>query len=412
MMAQTWLEARFAESRVRAIAALTRQFRDLDLAEEAFSDACLRAMAAWPATGQPRDPFAWLLTTARNCGIDRIRKRQRQSNLAAGAEEDAFDPRTRMIAEIDNRGLRDDVLRMLFICCHPALDRRDQLALALKVVAGLKVPEIARALLVRPKAMEQRITRAKRKVGENPVPFEPPSLAERSRRLNAVMTMIYLLFNEGWSTSDSPMQMRLTLCEEAIRLARLLLELFPAQAELMGLLALMLLQHARRKARMDANDTLIPLEHQDRSLWDVGMMAEADILLQKAARHAAPGVYQLQAGIAACHAAAPDFARTDWNRIDHLYSTLYALQPNPVVRLNQAAVRARTAGPLAALAMTNEVAEALKDYRWLHSTQAAFYEALGDAESAAQAYRRALALGPTAPEKRYLEEKIAACEKN
>lgn len=244
-----WLEATFAQHRPRAIAALTRVFRDIDTAEEAFANACLKALVAWRHDGAPRDPLAWLLTTARNAGLDDLRKSQRRAAILSRHTQE-FQP---MPAETpDPDAVRDDVLRLLFICCHPELDRRDQIAIALRIVVGLSVEEIASGFLVKPKTMEQRITRAKKKIARHPVAFETPSPAERAARLGEVSLMVYLMFNEGWSTSAGPRQMKLTLCEEATRLARLLVELFPAMGEQVALLALLLLQHARREARLDA----------------------------------------------------------------------------------------------------------------------------------------------------------------
>ena len=393
------------------MAALTRQFRDLDLAEDAFGEACIRALARWPKSGVPRDPFAWLLTTARNAGIDQIRKSSRVPPLelmhhAPDNEED------KRIELIDQDGLRDDILRLLFVCCHPALGRQDQLALALKIVAGLSVPEIARAFLIKPKTMEQRLTRAKKSVAANPVPFETPSPQERGRRLNEVSLMIYLLFNEGWSSSAGSVQIRGALCDEAIRLARLLLELFPAMAEQMSLLALMLFQHARKDARMNADGDLVALEDQDRSIWDRPMMAEGFALLDKAARHGPAGPYQVQARIAGLHAMAKQSRDTNWAEIAALYERLYHLQPTPVVRLNQAAAIAEIKGPLAALAIIEPLRADLEHYRWFHTAVAEFRMEIGDFAGAVDALRRALDLHPTAPERAAISGKITVCEKN
>ncbi|KAJ57011.1 hypothetical protein ACMU_00535 [Actibacterium mucosum KCTC 23349] len=402
----TWLDAQFARCRPRAIAALTRQFRDIDLAEESFSDACLRAVTRWPQDGQPDDPFAWLLVTARRAGIDRLRKTRRA--MAHVEAEMANEPEFTMPTADD---LRDDVLRLLFICCHPALRRQDQLALALRVVVGMSVAEIARAFLVNPRTMEQRLTRAKRTVASNPVPFETPAPAERLKRLNDVSTMVYLLFSEGWSTSADTVQVKLPLCHEAIRLARLLLDLFPGMAEQMGLLALMLFQHARLDARTDPQGKLVPIDEQDRSKWDKVLINEARALLQKAARHGPPGAMQLQAAIAGVHAVAVSDSETDWVRLGDLYAALYALQPTPVVRLNQAAVLQKTDGPAAALAMLEPLVEPLSAYRWFHSMRGALLLETGDKPAARLAFERAMDLGPTAPEAQSLLEKIALCQK-
>lgn len=409
----TWLEASFAECRPRAIAALTRQFRDMDIAEEAFGDACLKALSVWPKSGAPKNPFAWLLVASRNAGIDRLRKMKRQAAWAKSPPDADLPPvEDTQIGIIDEDGLRDDVLRLLFICCHPALKRQDQLAVALKIVAGMSVAEIARAFLIKPKTMERRITRAKRTISENPIPFEVPSLAERARRLNEVSLMVYLLFNEGWSTSGSETQFKLALCEEAIRLARLLLDLFPGMSEQMGLLALLLFQHSRRQTRMNVDGELVSLENQVREKWDHSMIAEANVLLEKAARHGTAGPYQLQAAIAGTHAIAPSDRETDWARIESLYGSLYRIHPTPVIRLNQAAAVSRTLGPVAALEMIEPLAGELATYRWFHTARAFFLSDFGDYAGAAAAYRTAANLQPTLPELRILKEKIIECEKN
>lgn len=367
MSAHAWFEARFAAIRPKALAALARQFRDVDLAEEAFATACLRALKTWPANGLPDDPFAWLLTVGRNAAFDRLRRERPVTALDPDREmaplaDGQPDIEHALVEALDQDALRDDVLRLLFICCHPDLAQQDQLALALKIVAGMSVDEIARAFLVKPKSMEQRITRAKRKVTEAGIPFETPDLAERARRMKAVSLMLYLLFNEGWSASSGELQIKKPLCDEAIRLARLLLELFPGLSELMGLLALFLFQHSRCQARLDVKGDLVPLENQDRSLWDQAMIREGRALLQKAHRHGAPGPYQIQAAIAAVHAEASQEHETDWRRIEGLYQALYAIEPTPVIRLNQAAALAKVEGPAAALALIDPLASALQNY--------------------------------------------------
>lgn len=402
-----WLDAQLAQCRPRAIAALSRQFRDIDLAEDAFADACLRAVAKWPDTGQPDDPLAWLLVTARRAGIDRLRKSARARAHAEAEAAIAVD------AELpDPDALRDDVLRLLFICCHPALRRQDQLALALRIVVGMGVPEIARAFLVKPRAMEQRLTRAKRTIADSPVPFETPAPVARLKRLTDVSTMVYLMFTEGWSTSAADVQIKLPLCVEAIRLARLLLELFPGMAEQMGLLALMLFQHSRHGARIGADGRLLGLDAQDRQKWDHAMIAEAQTLLQKAARHGPPGPLQLQAAIAGVHATTASDDDTNWPRLATLYAALVAVQPTPVVRLNQAAVVAKTDGPETALTLLAPLAGPLQNYRWFHAMRGSLLLELRDFDAARLAFETALSLDPTAPEAASLREKIALCEKN
>lgn len=405
----SWLEARFAEVRPRALAALTRQFRDIEVAEEAFSASCLKALQIWPNRGLPRDPLAWLLTVGRNAGVDSLRKSARAADLVT--IEAPLEPTEDDIIDlVDAAGLRDDVLRLLFICCHPDLSPQDQSALALRIVAGLSVAEIARTFLINPRAMEQRLTRAKRIVGGADVPFETPDLIERHKRLRAVSLMIYLMFNEGWSASAGSHQIKAPLCKEAIRSARLLLDLFPGVSELMGLLALLLLQHSRRKARMDSDGDLVMLDEQDRTLWDQSMIAEARILLDKALRHATPGPYQIQAAIAAVHAGAQRAEDTDWSEIERLYAALTIIEPTPVVRLNHAAAIAEVHGAHAGLAKLEALTDELGSYRWFHTTRAALLMKTKDFHGAKAAFESALALDPTEPERRHLHNRIAECE--
>lgn len=403
-----WLEATFAQHRPRAIAALTRVFRDIHTAEDAFADACLKALAAWPSDGAPRDPLAWLLTAARNAGLDNVRKSKRQAAILSRHTEE-FRPVPSETHDPDE--MRDDVLRLLFICCHPELDRRDQIAIALRVVVGLSVEEIASGFLVKSKAMEQRITRAKKKIASNPVAFETPSPKERGARLGEVSLMIYLMFSEGWSTSAGPEQMKLTLCKEAIRLARLLVALFPAMGEQVALLALLLLQHARRHARMNEDGKLVALDDQDRSLWDGDEIAEATALLQKAERIGHRGVYIIQAAIAAAHARATSQSETDWELIESHYAALYALQPTPVVRLNQIAAQAKLHGPAHALKGMEDLATDLSNYRWFHAMRGGLLQELGRHQAAITAFKTVLTLSPTTPERAAVKDKISASEK-
>ncbi len=404
-----WLEATFSQHRPRAIAALTRYFRDIDLAEDAFAEACLKAVAEWTENGRPRDGLAWLLTTARNAGLDQLRKTRRRQDILSRHRLD-LEPVPPVPPDPD--ALRDDVLRLLFICCHPRLDPQDQIAIALKIVGGLTVDEIARGFLVKPKAMEQRLTRAKKKIAASHVAFETPTPQERNRRLGKVSLMVYLMFNEGWSTSGGDAQIRLTLCEEAIRLARLLVGLFPGMGEQSALLALLLLQHARRDARSDAAGRLVPLDAQDRTRWDRANISEGLALLQKVERINHQGPYRVQAAIAATHARAGSDETTDWPLIEAHYAALYALQPTPVVRLNLIAAQARTLGPAAALERMASVAEELDRYRWFHAMRGSLLQQVGEPAAAIDAFEAALALGPTAPERVAVEEKIALCRKN
>lgn len=406
MKTPNWLEIQFSNIRPRAIASLTRQFRDLELAEEAFAISCVRALSNWPEKGLPDDPFAWLLTVARNAGRDILRQRSRSygtqlDDAPLEMPEDAY------IEEIDSKGLRDDVLRLLFICCHPTLTLQDQLALALRIVTGMSVDEISRAFLVKPKTMEQRITRAKRTISVANIPFETPDLIERSKRLNAVMLMLYLLFNEGWSASSGETQIKLPLCHEAIRLSRLLLTLFPSVSELMGLLALFLFQHSRHKARLSVDGELLPLEDQSQELWDHTIIFEARALLEKALRHGTPGSYQIQAAIASEHSRKQPSNETKWIEIERLYHALYLLEPTPIIKLNHATAIAKTKGPGAAIDMLVPLKNDLHSYRWYHAALGSFYLELEDFPASKSAYETALTLDPTTQEKAFLFRKIA-----
>ncbi len=393
-----WIETAVSASRPKAISALLRYFRDLDLAEEAFQEACLKALRLWPQNGPPRDPCAWLIFVGRNAAIDVVRRRSREAELPDEAVLSDLDDAEATLAErLDDAHYRDDILRLLFICCHPDLAATQQIALALRIVSGLTVPQIARAFLVSESAMEQRITRAKSRVAKAGMPFEAPGPAERSQRLAAVATMIYLLFNEGYS-APSGEDGRARLCDEAIRLARLLLRLFPSEPEVMGLTALMLLQHARLDARFDADGAVILLDDQDRSLWNGAMIAEGLALIDKAMRHRRPGAYLVQAAIAALHARAARPEDTDWPQIDLLYATLEHLQPSPVVTLNRAVAVSRSRGPEAALAMIEPLAGPLSGYFHYYGLRGALLAQLGRREEAREAYDRAIALARTAVE--------------
>jgi RNA polymerase sigma-70 factor (ECF subfamily) len=402
-----WIDATLTAARPRAVAALLRHFRDLDTAEEAVQEACLRALKTWPQNGPPRDAAAWLIFVGKNVAIDTVRRRARQEPLPA--EEvlsDLEDAETQVVQRLDEGHYRDDILRLLFMCCPPDLPATQQIALALRIVSGLSVKEIARAFLVSESAMEQRITRAKRRVGQAGVPFEAPSPAERAQRLAAVAAMIYLLFNEGYAASGGEAHVRAPLCEEAIRLARLLLRLFPTEPEIMALAALMLLQHARTPARLDAGGAIVLLEAQDRRLWDRAMIAEGLALLDKAMRHRQPGPYQVQAAIAALHARAARAADTDWAGIDALYASLERMQPSPVVTLNRAVAVARARGPEPALAMIEPLAEPLSGYFYFFGVKGALLMQIGRREEARVAFDRAIALANTAAEAAHIRMQL------
>ncbi|TXL72956.1 RNA polymerase sigma factor [Vineibacter terrae] len=394
-----WIDSALTSARPQAVGALLRYFRDLDAAEEAFQEACLRALKTWPEKGPPRDPTAWLIFVGRNVTLDELRRRTKQQALPPDELISDLDDAEADAAErLDASHYRDDVLRLLFICCHPDLPATQQIPLALRVVSGLSVKEIARAFLVSESAMEQRITRAKRRVAAADVPFETPGAPERVERLAAVSAMIYLLFNEGYSASGGDVHVRVPLCEEAIRLARLLLRLFPGETEVMGLTALLLLQHARAPARLDSDGAIVLLEDQDRRRWNRSLIAEGLVLVEKALRHRRPGPYQVQAAIAAVHARAARPTDTDWAEIDRLYAVLEALLPSPVITLNRAVAVAKVRGPAAALAMIEPLASRLDGYFHFFGAKGALLMQLGRNDEAREAFDRAIALANTAAE--------------
>jgi RNA polymerase sigma-70 factor (ECF subfamily) len=393
-----WLDTVLRGARPRAVAALLRYFRDLDTAEEAFQVACLAAIEKWPLNGPPRDPAAWLILVGRNSGIDGARRRSRNEPLEEAALSDLDDAASSAATRLDEGPYRDDILRLLFVCCHPSVPSTQQIALALRLVCGLSVHEIAHAFLVGTTAMEQRITRAKKQVASAEVPFETPGAAERSERLAAVAAVIYLMFNEGYAATGGDAHVRAPLCDEAIRLGRLLLRLFADEPSIMGLLALMLFQHARAAARLDASGEIVLLEDQDRTLWRRPMIDEGSALLDKALRHRRPDTYQVQAAIAALHARAPRFADTDWAEIEQLYLVLERLQPSPVVTLNRAVAVSKLRGPAAALALVDPLAEPLGGYFYFHGLRGALLQQLGRAADARAAFDQAIALAGTAAE--------------
>jgi RNA polymerase sigma-70 factor (ECF subfamily) len=394
-----WIESALTAARPQAIGALLRYFRNLDTAEEAFQDACLRALQNWRQNGPPRDPAAWLIFVGRNVGIDAARRRGREEALPPDEVISDLDDAEAVLAErLEDSHYRDDILRLLFVCCHPDLPATQQIAVALRIVSGLTVPEIARAFLVSESAMEQRITRAKRSIAEAGVPFETPGAVERAERVIAVAAMIYLIFNEGYSASSGEAPVRAPLCEEAIRLARLLLRLFSSEPEIMGLTALLLLQHARTRARFDADGQIVLLDDQDRGLWNHDLIAQALALMDKAMRHNRPGPYQVQAAIAAIHARALRPQDTDWAQIDHLYAALERMQPSPVVTLNRAVAVSKVRGPAAALEMIEPLAPRLSGYFHFFGVKGGLLMQLGRAEEARLAFGRAIALANTAAE--------------
>ncbi|HEX3366982.1 RNA polymerase sigma factor [Phenylobacterium sp.] len=402
-----WIDAALTSARPQAIGALLRYFRDLDTAEEAFQEACLRALKSWPQKGPPRDAAAWLIMVGRNAALDGVRRKSRLTELPdEGAISDVDDVETPMAERLDGAHYRDDILRLMFICCHPELPATQQIALALRIVCGLSVRQIARVFLVGEAAMEQRITRAKSRIAKAEVPFEAPGPVERSERLAAVAYMVYLVFTEGYTAGHDTAEARSPLCEEAIRLGRLLLRIYATEPEIMGLAALMLLQHARAAARFDIEGAAILLEDQDRTTWNRDMIGEGLALVDKAMRHNRPGAYQIQAAIAALHARAKRFEDTDWAQIEALYVGLERLTPSPVITLNRAVAASKVRGPAEALAMIEPLADALGGYFYFFGARGAFLLQLGREDEARQAFDRAISLANTAAEAAHIRGQI------
>ncbi|HVW69245.1 MAG TPA: RNA polymerase sigma factor [Steroidobacteraceae bacterium] len=413
MTEMAWIDAALTAARPQVLGALLRYFRVLDTAEDAFQEACLRALKTWPVKGPPRDPAAWLIFVGRNFALDEARRRGKQTELPADEVllGEPGDTQAELAERLDASHYRDDILRLLFVCCHPELPATQQIALALRIVSGLTVKEIARAFLVSETAMEQRITRAKARITAADVPFDTPGAPERAARLAAVSTMIYLIFNEGYAASGGTAHVRVPLCEEAIRLSRLLLRLFPGETEVMGLVALLLLQHARAPARLDGDDNIVLLDDQDRSRWNHELIAEGLALVEKALRHRRPGPYQLQAAIAAIHAQAARAADTDWAEINRLYEILEALQPSPVVTLNRAVAVMKIRGAQAALEMIEPLAAKLDGYFYFFGLKGALLQQLGQNDAARTAFDRAIALANTAAEAAHIRQHLDRLQK-
>lgn len=392
-------------ARPRAIAALLRYFRDLDTAEEAFQEACLRALQTWADKGLPRDPTAWLIMVGRNAALD---TKRRTRFIGPLPDADALaDTRDDLAAErLDESHYGDDILRLLFVCGHPSLPATQQIALALRVVSGLTVEQIAKAFLVSAAAMEQRITRAKRAIAQVGVEFEAPGPAERRMRLEVVSTMIYLIFNEGYGSTPEVAAARGVLADEAIRLGRLLLSLFPTDPEAFGLLALMLLQQSRAPARFDANGEIVLLHEQDRSHWNRTLIDEGRLLLEGASIYRSPGPYQLQAAIAALHARATRSEDTLWREIDSLYQVLEALQPSPVVTLNRAVAVWKLHGAEAALEMIDPLRSELDGYFYMHGLRGTLLKALNRPDEARDALNRAIALANSVAEANHIRREL------
>ena len=394
----------------RVLATLVRLLRDLDLAEEAMHEAFAAALVSWSDVGVPAKPRPWLISTARFKALDVIRRRARfdraQSDLVSHMESLVGDTLGEP-EEVRDEDIEDDRLRLIFTCCHPALPLEGRIALTLREICGLTTEEIARAFLVTPSSLAQRIVRAKAKIREERIPYEVPTPDELPGRLDSVLHVVYLVFNEGYSAAAGTELTRAELTSEAIRLGRLLIELEP-EPEAMGLLALMLLQESRRAARTSPSGELILLDHQDRSLWNRAQIAEGLALVERALSSRRFGTYTLQAAIAAVHAQALSAGTTDWNRIAALYDDLVEVEPSPVGRLNRAVAVAMRDGPEAGLAEIDALLEhgELANYYLAHAARADMYRRLGRADEARASYEKALALTQQAPERQFLEERI------
>ena len=385
----------------RAVATLIRVLRDFDLAEEAVQDAFAIALDRWPADGIPDNPGAWITATARNRAIDRIRREQQRPGKSEAAQ------RIRDLESLgdDMHEITDDRLRLIFTCCHPALPLESRVALTLRTVGGLSTREIARAFIASETTVQQRLVRAKKKIHDSAIPYRVPPRELLPERFDGVLAVLYLIFNEGYSATEGPL-VRIELCDEAIWLSRVLSSLMPDQPEALGLLALMLLQHSRHRARVDPAGALVLLEDQDRSVWDHDMIDEGVATLDRAMALGTPGAYQVQAAIAALHAQAPRAEDTDWPQIATLYRALVERAPSPVVSLNHAVAVAMADGPDVGLALTEDLADELDGYHLFHAARADLFRRLGRGDEAAAAYHRALDLTTNPEERAFLERRL------
>jgi RNA polymerase sigma-70 factor (ECF subfamily) len=406
--ARTTIDAVYRSDWGRIVATLIRQVGDFDVAEEAAQEAFAAAVRDWPVSGVPESPRAWIIQTARHKAIDRIRRQTRFAEKLHSYAETAS-VSAGEAPEYDSGEIPDDRLRLIFTCCHPALAAEAQVALTLRTLGGLETNEIARAFLVPEATMAQRLVRAKRKIRDAGIPYVVPELQDMAERLVAVLTVIYLIFNEGYAATRGDAFVRTDLCAEAIRLGQLLRTLLAPQppSEATGLVALMLLHDSRRAARLNEAGDLILLEDQDRRLWDHGQIAEALPLVEEAFR-GDPGPFALQAALAAEHCRAARAEDTDWSQILRLYNLLDTIQPSPIVSLNRAVAVAMVDGPTAALALLDALAASgdLDGYHLLHAARADMLRRMGSFAEAAKCYRRALELATTASERRFLERRL------